>query len=349
VPTKGFPHRTIPTGWFQVGWSDELGEAGGGLIKNMRYFGQDLVMFRGVSGQVVVLDAYCAHMGANLGIGGTVCGNNIQCPFHGWRWGPDGRNTDIPYSERTSPRRLRSWHVQEVAGLIMVWHHPEGAEPSWQPPEIPEASDPDYLRISPHCYHRWADLKMPAQLVGENAVDGVHFKYVHGNSDIGTTLKFAADGEIFTAVSQLTFGGGRKSTWLTPNGPVVGQQQFTLHGLGLILTRFPDTDRALEIDCATPIDADSSDRRLTMYARRAAGQSDEMPVGPALKRFQSAVKLAAMDFPIWENMHYLTRPLLTKEEAAPQLAMRRWAEQFYVDQAARRQARSASRQTQAAQ
>ena len=333
MPTKGFPHRAIPSGWFQVGWSAELGEPGGDLVKSMRYFGEDLVMYRGASGQIVVLDAYCKHMGAHLGYGGKVKGDCIECPYHGWRWNATGENVQIPYSDRTSAARIRHWPVQELGGLIMVWHHPDGLPPTWQLPAIPETSDPEFYPVSSHCHHHWGDLKMPAQLVTENAVDGVHFKYVHGNSDIGTAVSYSAENEVFKAVTKLTFGGGRDKTWLTPNGPVEGVQDFSVYGLGLFLTRFPDTDKALQIDCATPIDIDTSDRRITLVTRRASGDLGKVPTGNAERRVRSSIKLAAQDFPIWENMTYRTHPLLTKEEAAPQLAVRKWARQFYPERA----------------
>lgn len=52
--------------------------------------GQNLVVYRGEDGIVYALDAYCLHMGANLGVGGEVVNNNcIQCPFHGWLY--DGK------------------------------------------------------------------------------------------------------------------------------------------------------------------------------------------------------------------------------------------------------------------
>jgi cholesterol 7-dehydrogenase len=39
-------------------------------------------------------------MGANLGVGGMVKGNCIECPFHAWRFsGETGECVDIPYSE----------------------------------------------------------------------------------------------------------------------------------------------------------------------------------------------------------------------------------------------------------
>ena len=330
MPTQGFPHRSIPVGWFQVGWSDELAVPGADVVRKMRYFGQDLVMYRAQSGQVVVLDAYCPHMGAHLGYGGTVCGDAIACPYHGWQWGPEGKNALIPYAERTSSRKLRSWPVREMGGLIMVWHHPQGAPPAWDLPEIAEASDPAYCKLSPQAYHHWPNLQMPAQLVTENAVDPVHFKYVHGNAEVGTAESFSAEGPIFRAVTKLMFGSGREKTWLTPNGPMLGSQDFTVHGLGLFLTRFPDTDQALQIDCATPIDIDTSDRRVSLFVRRTPGETGDAPTGNGSKRVRAAIKLAAQDFPIWENLKYNTKPLLTPEEAPAQLAIRRWAQQFYL-------------------
>lgn len=63
--------------------------------------GENFVIFRSaVTKQVYVLDAYCPHMGANLGIGGVVNGECIKCPFHHWNFdGKDGSLVDIPYSD----------------------------------------------------------------------------------------------------------------------------------------------------------------------------------------------------------------------------------------------------------
>ncbi|CAG2106418.1 unnamed protein product [Medioppia subpectinata] len=62
--------------------------------------GQQRVLFRGPSGVVHCLSAYCPHLGANLGVGGHVVTESgddcIQCPFHGWRFGGDGQCKRIP-------------------------------------------------------------------------------------------------------------------------------------------------------------------------------------------------------------------------------------------------------------
>lgn len=66
-----------------------------GEIQPPRYFGTDLVVWRAASGEAVVMDAHCAHMGCHLAHGargrphenGLVHGDSVQCPFHGWRGG----------------------------------------------------------------------------------------------------------------------------------------------------------------------------------------------------------------------------------------------------------------------
>lgn len=103
------------TGWFQVGWSADIGT---GDVVPMRYFGQDLVAYRGLDGVLRVHDAHCQHLGANLASGGCVVADGIQCPFHGWVWdpvwehqiylGPPGLAT----SEAAGFRKLRRWATQ---------------------------------------------------------------------------------------------------------------------------------------------------------------------------------------------------------------------------------------------
>jgi phenylpropionate dioxygenase-like ring-hydroxylating dioxygenase large terminal subunit len=89
--------QAIPFGWYFVGYSDELAI---GEVKPLEYFDRDLVMFRNESGEVGVLDAYCPHMGAHLGYGGSVDGDSLRCPFHAWGISPDAIVTDVTYDKR---------------------------------------------------------------------------------------------------------------------------------------------------------------------------------------------------------------------------------------------------------
>ena len=57
----------FPTGWFIVAFGTDLAP---GQVRRAHYFGEELVLFRTESGQVHVMEAYCQHLGANLGCRG---------------------------------------------------------------------------------------------------------------------------------------------------------------------------------------------------------------------------------------------------------------------------------------
>lgn len=62
-----------PNGWFGLIRSEELAV---GASTSVNALGENFALFRDEEGTVHILDAYCAHLGANLAIGGKV--HNIQ-------------------------------------------------------------------------------------------------------------------------------------------------------------------------------------------------------------------------------------------------------------------------------
>ena len=128
------PLSMKPTGWFQVAWSDEIDI---GDVHNMKYFDQEMIAWRADSGQLTVMNAYCEHLGAHLGYGGTVVGEVLQCPFHGWQWSQEGRNVRIPYQERPNRgRRIRTYPVLERNESVYIWHDIEGRTPFFDAPDV---------------------------------------------------------------------------------------------------------------------------------------------------------------------------------------------------------------------
>ncbi len=117
-------------GWHLVLFSSELGV---GEVKSLHYFGRELVAWRGESGKVAVLDAYCPHLGAHLGSdGGRIEGDTVACPFHGWRFDSEGHCVEIPYAQKIPERArdaLGAWPVKETNGFIAIWHDPEDNPP----------------------------------------------------------------------------------------------------------------------------------------------------------------------------------------------------------------------------
>ena len=79
---------------------------------SFNFLGEHFVVFRTEKGVASVLDAYCPHLGAHLGIGSRVIGDCVECPFHGWQFrGEDGQCIAIPYTTGKSNIFKRSQQI----------------------------------------------------------------------------------------------------------------------------------------------------------------------------------------------------------------------------------------------
>jgi nitrite reductase/ring-hydroxylating ferredoxin subunit len=318
----------FPTGWFIVAFASDLQA---GQVKRVHYFGEELVLFRTESGQVHVMDAYCQHLGANLGVGGTVEGENIVCPWHGWRWRGDGTNALIPYSKIGCKNnvRIRTYPTKEWYGFIVVWHERHGRAPYWQPPVLPELETNEYYPLHPHT-QMLNRVKVHPQMIIENAADPYHVQYVHKAASPATTASFEASGYHLHATVNAHFGGGRAATWLTPNGPVDAKIIYDNYSLGLGLVRFPsELVATVQVTGQTPVDEDYTDYFYTQASIREPGDAGDVPTGRAAKFLALQQEVIKQDFFTWENMKYLEKPNLAPEEAHDYAALRRWAHRFY--------------------
>lgn len=325
-----FPHTRIASGWYQIGWS---GEFELGRAVPLRYFETELVCYRGTSGTLYVSDAFCPHFGAHLGHGGTVEDDCIRCPFHGWKWGPDGRNVEIPYSRPDTMRlRLRQWEVSEVDGLVLLWYGAEGEPPSWPSPSfIPghlSVTD-DFWEIYPACTDVWTNLRFPPQVMAENSGDAAHFRYVHGAAEVPEIIDFEHDDHSFRTRFSVRYGGGRPSTWATPGGPVDGRMTTIMHGIGIAAGIIESFETVYTLATTTPIDAQTSDHRATVWVPRTRG--DGTPLEEKIRdRWATQQRTQhAADLPVWENMTYIERPMFAAAETKIFKALRRWIEDLY--------------------
>ncbi|KAH9360768.1 hypothetical protein HPB48_018223 [Haemaphysalis longicornis] len=177
----------FPNGWIPVMESTELAI---GQVKRLDVFGEELVTFRTEDGTAHVMDAYCPHLGAHLGVMGRVVGDCIECPFHGWRFEADtGACTHVPYAAKVPDFvKIRKWTTDEVLGLVFVWYHAEHEPPSWRIGDVPEAAA---LDCSSSRFWRSEDqISCHIQELAENAADMAHFDYLHGPSFLATGKNF---------------------------------------------------------------------------------------------------------------------------------------------------------------
>uniref|UniRef100_A0A1B0FI60 cholesterol 7-desaturase n=1 Tax=Glossina morsitans morsitans TaxID=37546 RepID=A0A1B0FI60_GLOMM len=166
-----------PNGWYSILESSDLKV---GEVKSIFALGEHLVAYRTRERNVYVLDAYCPHMGANLGIGGRVIDDQIECPFHQWRFrGSDGKCVNIPYATGVCQgSKLRTWLIREVNDNIFLWYHVNPAEAPWPLPVIKEIENEEFVFHGRNEFF----VNCHIQEIPENGADLAHFKAVHEKS-----------------------------------------------------------------------------------------------------------------------------------------------------------------------
>ncbi|MBX7096245.1 MAG: Rieske 2Fe-2S domain-containing protein [Myxococcaceae bacterium] len=119
----------VAEGWYPLGPSHELRK---GTARSYLIAQQRLVAFRGEDGAVRVLDAFCPHMGADLG-NGKVQGNTLACYFHQWRFDGAGELVGVKCGEKPRhPVKTRAWPSEERYGFIWAFagERPKGPVPT---------------------------------------------------------------------------------------------------------------------------------------------------------------------------------------------------------------------------
>jgi phenylpropionate dioxygenase-like ring-hydroxylating dioxygenase large terminal subunit len=311
-PRYPFP---IPFGWFCIGYPEEFAV---GEPKALYYFGRHLVGWRDTAGEVHVHDAFCPHLGAHLGHGGTVEGCELVCPFHGWRYDAEGNNTEIPYSDRVNRKaKLRTYPTVERNSVVLAWYHPEDAEPMWEMPEVPECNDhPDWSMVIRTSYVVDAAL----QEMAENSVDSAHFRFVHNTATVPEIEEYTIGFPEAVMRSSQKFP--------TPRGVMEGHIDTRAHGPGVSLVSFTGIVDTLNYACTTPIEADKCIIRFDFRFKTMGDEDTTRNVGRA---FVAEVdKQLREDKPIWEHKAHLMRPALADNDG-PFMKFRKWAAQFYAE------------------
>ena len=311
----------IPNSWYVVAYSDELRP---GEVRRLDVLDRSLVLFRGESGIASVLDAYCPHLGAHLGVGGTVEGDTLRCPFHGWRWSGDGRCAAIPYASRIpQAARISTYPVVERNGMVFVWYHAEGKPPSFQIPDVAGWGETGWLSS----WLRWEwTVRTHPQEKAENGIDWPQFARVHQLPvPVVRGCEFRDDSFVWQV------GGSMEVSTLG------GQtDQLTMHGenwgMGFSWLRQRGTFDTVVATGLTPIDGETTLVRMGVIAW--IGDQDEVDVREEIRAYMAEhAVFAEQDLPIWENKKFRARPGLCEDDG-PIADYRRWAAQFYSPAAA---------------
>jgi phenylpropionate dioxygenase-like ring-hydroxylating dioxygenase large terminal subunit len=164
--------NVIAKGWYFGCLSREVPI---GKAKSIDLCNQKIVLFRGEDGAVRALDAYCPHLGTDLGIG-RVEGNQIRCFFHHWAFDASGECVDIPCQAAIPGHaKVRSYATAERYGVI--WIYPDRIAPrdiaGFDELENHAVTVSYDLPIERGCHHHICMM---------NGIDAQHLRTVHGLS-----------------------------------------------------------------------------------------------------------------------------------------------------------------------
>ncbi|WP_116365892.1 aromatic ring-hydroxylating oxygenase subunit alpha [Parahaliea mediterranea] len=313
----------LPYGWFVVAYADEIAV---GQSRPLRYFGRELVLFRTESGQAALLDAYCPHLGAHLGYGihgssggGRIEGETIVCPFHAWKFNPEGEVKEIPYARNIPPRVkdkpcLQAYPTVETNQVIYAWFHPDNIAPLWQPETFPEAQSDDWAPLK---RFEWT-IHTTCQEMAENGFDSAHFRYVHQTGSFPESDIHFGD-----HISQTV----QRADLETPRGTVKGSITSRGVGPGQGFTRFEGIANTMLFGQVTPVDETAVHVRFAFTQPKVNGEVVEGGVNQAI--VADICKQVTEDIPIWEHKIYRDQPTLCDGDG-PISRFRRWYSQFYA-------------------
>lgn len=324
---RGLPKQP-PAAWYALGRSDALAA---GEVRSVTFCGERAVLFRTEAGEAVLASAWCPHLGADLGAGGTVRGESLVCPFHGFAFDPSGRCVDTPTHAPPKRAVLATWPVVERGGMILAWFDPEGEAPDWDVPDWTAGRPPTWPARSA-CLR----LRSHPQEVSENSVDLAHFSEVHGYYDLEQVRPLRTEGPHLHACYRMS----RSSPFPGLGDTVRFESDIHVYGLGVSIVDVSVLTHGFRYWLAilpTPVEEGWIDLRVVMAAQEglvdappALGWLPERLITRLVHEvsFRAAVHDVRQDQPIWEHKRHVHPPVLSREDG-PIVPYRRWCRQFY--------------------
>ena len=165
--------------WHPIGAVSEMEER---ATKPMRLLGEDLVLYKDLSGNYGLIDRHCPHRRADMSYGyPEQCG--LRCSYHGWVMDHEGKCREQPFEDVLNPGgtgreriKVTAYPVQALAGLLWAYMGPQPAPlvPNYEPFTWKNGFS-QIVFSEVDC--NWFQCQ-------ENSIDPVHFEWMHDNWSI---------------------------------------------------------------------------------------------------------------------------------------------------------------------
>ncbi len=325
----------FPEGWYFVTSRRSLEKEK--LIRKT-WMGEEIVVWCDEQGSVCVSEAYCPHLGADLGsdAGGCVRDGQLVCPFHGLEYDVSGQCVANPLGPAPKAARLAVFETKELAGLIFAWQGIGGRPPQWSLPA--QAPDQD----------GWSNLQIwtsrftgHPQETTENSVDLAHLRHVHGYDSVTRVDPLEVDGHFLR--SRFDFARDRRIAGFWRMRLSVSANAL-IYGLGYSFVEIREHTIGLDMRLwilASPVDGAHIELTVVSQTgpvrkpkRRVAGLAF-LPLrmrAPIINRFMAYFEKrdVVQDIPIWSRKQYRPRPRLSRADGEI-MKYRAWCAQFYPE------------------
>ena len=163
--------------WMPIAGASEFDEKA--RVKPIKLMGENLVIYKDLSGNFGLVQRECAHRRADLSYGFVEkCG--LRCNYHGWAYDETGQCVAMPYEDTVVPKakykdkiRITAYPVRVHAGLVWAYMGPDPAPelPDWEPFSFENGFSQVVISEIP-C--NWLQCQ-------ENSIDPIHFEWMHMN------------------------------------------------------------------------------------------------------------------------------------------------------------------------
>ncbi|MDX1920915.1 MAG: aromatic ring-hydroxylating dioxygenase subunit alpha [Candidatus Caenarcaniphilales bacterium] len=171
-------------GWYAILDGKEVKEKPLGIKR----LGKDLVVWRDLDSNVIIMDDRCPHRMAKLSLGEVKTYKDssscVVCPFHGFEFDSEGKCTFVPETKAAAPNlRVAKYFTKEAYGFIWLWWG--DSEPTNSIPWFEGLSDKDFPENSYAQFEETWPVHFSRSV--ENQLDYAHLPFVHKNT-IGSEI-----------------------------------------------------------------------------------------------------------------------------------------------------------------
>lgn len=179
--------------WYVIAWGHEIPAVDSAQLFTRTVLGEPVLVYRKLDGDLVAMEDRCCHRHAPLSAGRRE-GDSVRCGYHGLKFEPSGRCTEIPGFDTVPAKAcVRTYPVAQKNNWVFVWMGDPSLADTALLPDNFSCESPDWQHKPGYMHY-----DTPYLLICDNLLDFSHLSYVHEKSLGGSTRIAQSKPEITT-------------------------------------------------------------------------------------------------------------------------------------------------------